>query len=90
MNLVYIPLNHNNKMAKSILNISISRDVALSIEAQRKKENDARKSKMKSELNKSEFLQSLIVVGLIIRTNKRADINKILDAYFQDETGEET
>jgi len=76
-------------MAKSILNISISKDVALSIEAQRKKENDARKSKMKSELNKSEFLQSLIVVGLIIRTNKRADINKILDAYFQDETGEE-
>jgi hypothetical protein len=73
-------------MVKTILNISINRDVAISIENQREKENEARKLKMKEPINKSEFLQSLMVIGLIVRTNKREDIPRILQDYFEDET----
>ena len=75
-------------MAKAILNISVDKDVAVSIETQRAKENEARRLKLKSEINKSEFIQNLIVIGLIIQTNKKSDIQKILDSYFQDESGE--
>jgi hypothetical protein len=72
-------------MPKAILNISVDREVARSIEYNREKENEARIGKMKTEINKSEYIQSLIVVGLLIRTNKREDIPKILDDYFEDE-----
>jgi hypothetical protein len=75
-------------MTKAILNISIDREVAKSLEAQWTKENEARGAKLKSAINKSEYIQSLIVIGLIIRTNKRENIPKILADYFEDETGE--
>jgi hypothetical protein len=75
-------------MVKSIFNISVDKDVAQSVEYNRNKENEIRKSKMKTPINKSEYLQSLIVIGLIIRTNKKDDIQKILDSYFQDESGD--
>lgn len=73
-------------MVKSILNISIDKEVAKSVEYHRDKENEARREKMKTEINKSEYIQSLIVIGLLIRTNKQEDIPKILADYFEDES----
>ena len=73
-------------MVKAIINISIDKEVAKSVEYHRDKENEARRLKLKTELNKSEYIQSLIVIGLLIRTNKQEDIPKILSDYFEDES----
>lgn len=73
-------------MAKAVVNLSLNKELARSVQENLDKENKVRVGKFKKAFTKSEFYQNLIVIGLIIHTNKREDIPKVLKAYFEDES----
>jgi hypothetical protein len=70
---------------KKNITISLDKQVRDNAEYRLDAVNKARAAKLKKELSKSDFYQNLIVIGLIIETNARNDVQKILDAYFEQE-----
>lgn len=73
-------------MVKKPISLSLDKEVRDKVENCLNRTNLKRKEKFKKELSKSDFYQNLIVIGLIIETNDREEIPKILEDYFEDET----
>ena len=72
-------------MVKKPISLSLDKEVRDKVEFHLNQTNEKRKNKHKKEFTKSDYYQNLIVIGLIIETNKKEDIPKILENYFEEE-----